>query len=248
MSAHYDDPAYSYTQYWVNRDYEHAAENIAIKTLLENIHVSSAVDIGGGYGRLTGILSRYANHAILLEPSAKLRSQAKKYLSNYPKVSIISGTAEHTSLDPQSQNLVMMVRVFHHIPDLNPVFSELSRIIKPSGYLLFEFANSLNFKSRIRSLLTGSPILLTPLERRSQANIRKGTISFVNHHPSTVFKIMSQHGFSVYQTLSVSNFRSPLVKQILPFRLLLILEKICQPLLAKLYFGPSIFVLARYNP
>lgn len=248
MTAHYDDPAYSYAGYWQNRGYEHSAEIIAIRRLLTSCHFPALVDIGGGFGRLIPTLARYGSHLTLLEPSAKLRSQARKYLADLPRITVVSGTAEHTRLPAQSQNLAVIIRVFHHLPNLNPVFVELNRIIAPSGFVLFEFANSLHIKSQIKSLLTGTPILLTPLERRSPANIRRGTIDFVNHHPHTILKLLHQAGFTPIKILSVSNFRSPALKKTLPLKLLLILEEICQPLLSRLYFGPSIFILAQKNP
>lgn len=248
MLAHYDDPSFSYSNYWQNRSYEHAAEIIAISRLLDKHHFKTATDIGGGFGRLTSVLAGYSTTATLLEPSAKLRSQAKKYLGNQKNIRIVPGTAEHTRLPSQSQELLLSVRVFHHIPDLRPVFIEARRILKPEGLFLFEFANSSHFKSRLKSLITGTPILLTPVERRSSANIRRQTIFFVNHHPHTILKLLRQNSFIPLQVLSVSNFRSPLLKKILPFKLLLILEKISQPLLAKSYFGPSIFILAKYQP
>ena len=55
-SQKYDDPNFDYTKYWVGRDYENAAEEIAIRRLLKGKHFASAVDIGGGYGRLCSLL------------------------------------------------------------------------------------------------------------------------------------------------------------------------------------------------
>jgi hypothetical protein len=48
----YNDPNHNYLRYWDGRDYEHAAEQIAIRRLIGTKHFRHAADIGGGYGRL----------------------------------------------------------------------------------------------------------------------------------------------------------------------------------------------------
>jgi ubiquinone/menaquinone biosynthesis C-methylase UbiE len=242
MPAHYDDPNYLYTEYWQDRNYEHQSEILAIKKLLAGSHFHTSVDIGGGYGRLIPTLSPYSNKIILIEPSNKLRSIAKKQLSP-KKLTILPGTAQHTHLPSSSVNLISLIRVMHHIPDPTSALTELSRILKPSGQIILEFANSYNFKARIASLISGNPILPIPIEKRSQTNIKRQTIPFVNHHPQTILKLLQRAGFKVRTKLSVSNFRSPFLKRIVPLPLLLALEKNLQTPLGNFYFGPSIFLL-----
>jgi len=77
----YDDPDFLYQKYWVGRDYENQSEKIAISKLLKNVSVENAADIGGGYGRITKIVSAYTKEITLIEPSGKMRREAKKYLS-----------------------------------------------------------------------------------------------------------------------------------------------------------------------
>ncbi len=241
--AHYDDPEFSYEKYWHNRAYEHAAEEIALTKLLKGKKFTNAVDIGGGYGRLSTVLQRYANHVTLVEPSQKQRTIAKRFLKDFPQITIKSGLSDKTQLEDNSQDLAMMVRVTHHLPDLKPTLAELSRVLKPKGLLILEVANSRHFKAWIKSLATGQPILPMPVERRSSANIRKNTIAFVNHHPGTVSKLLAQSGFKISRSLSVSNFRSPQLKKFLPKSILLNLESATQTPLARINFGPSIFLL-----
>ena len=60
---------YDYTKYWDNRDYEHAAEEHALRTLLKRKHYNHAADIGGGFGRLCLVLREYADKVTLAEPA-----------------------------------------------------------------------------------------------------------------------------------------------------------------------------------
>lgn len=244
----YDDPDFLYQKYWVGREYEDQSEKIAISKLLKNVSVENAADIGGGYGRITKIISGFANNTTLIEPSEKMRREAKKYLSILStQYSVLSGEAEKTGLDDDSQDLVSTVRVMHHISDPGNAIREIARILKPHGLLLLEYANSTSLKSQIKSIISGRPILLSSVERRRPANIRRGTIPFVNHHPHTIRKLLYQNGFVIKNTLSVSNFRIPLLKKLLPLKLLLVLESVCQKLFSYGYIGPSIFILAELD-
>jgi ubiquinone/menaquinone biosynthesis C-methylase UbiE len=244
MPAHYDDSLFSYPDYWIGRDYEHTSEILALKRLLNNQHYGFAADIGGGYGRLIPLLQTHAGKISLVEPSFKQRQQAKNYLDPRAKISIISGTAQRTGLKNNSQDLVIIIRVMHHLPQPQPVFRELHRILKPGGKLILEYANSHHFKARLISILNGQSLLLTPIEKRSLKNIKKHTISFLNHSPDSIQKLLSKSGFTINTVLSVSNLRSPILKKIIPSSILINLERILQPILGKIYFGPSIFILA----
>lgn len=243
MAAHYDDPDFSYEKYWLNRQYEQKAEEIAIKKLLKGIKKDTAVDVGGGYGRLTPLLVPHAKKVSLIEPSIKQRQIAKKFLFSHPSIEILAGVSDKTGLKDSSQDIAMMVRVTHHLPDLKPTFAELYRILKPGGLLLLEVANAKHFKAVIKSLLSGQSILPMPVERRSSANIRKKTIPFVNHHPKTVNKMLEATGFKTSHRLSVSNYRSPGLKKIIPQKLLVSLESASQSPLSIFNFGPSLFLL-----
>lgn len=244
MPAHYDDPNYSYPSYWLDRDYEHGSEAIALHRLLATRQFTSAADIGGGYGRLVPVLTRFAQKISLIEPSIKQRQLAKKLVPTFPKLSILPGTAQKTSLRPNTFDLVTLIRVMHHLPDPQPALVEIHRLLKPGGVLVLEFANSSHFKARLKSYLSGRPISIYPLERRSQDNIARHTIDFVNHHPQAVAELLTRTGFSVQNRLSVSNFRSELLKKIFPISWLLALENITQAPLSYINFGPSIFIYA----
>ena len=244
MTSPYDDPKFSYLKYWDSRNYEHLSEIIAINRLVKSNKYHSSVDLGGGYGRLIPTLVQFSNRSILIEPSIKQRKIAQGILKNYSGVEILPGNAQQTNLPDNSADLVLVVRVMHHLPDPDLAFQEIYRILTHEGVLLLEFANSINIKARIRSLLSGHPILLTPLERRSKSNIRLRTIPFVNHHPRTILRKLNKAGFTVTETFSVSNFRSPFLKKVIPLSILLFLEKISQKILSPFCFGPSIFILA----
>src|SRR5579864_5922162 len=82
----YNDPTHNYLKYWEGREYENQAEVLALRRLLKGKHVNHAIDVGGGYGRLSVILTEYANSVTLAEPSKQQLDLAETYLKDYPNV------------------------------------------------------------------------------------------------------------------------------------------------------------------
>jgi ubiquinone/menaquinone biosynthesis C-methylase UbiE len=238
----YDDPSYNYQDYWQGREYEHAAEEMAIKRLLRGRHFEHAVDVGGGYGRLSKFLTKYADKVTLAEPSQQQLDIAKIYLKDTPQVDQKLLQAADLKLKDTTSDLVLVVRVLHHLPDPTPEFREIARVLKPGGIFLLEFANDAHFLNRIRYGMRGKSVPMTPVDIRSEKNKSKEEIPFVNHHPKVIIDKLQAAGFEVEATLSGSNLRSPTLKRILGKKPLLAVEKLMQPLLAPIYFGPSVWL------
>jgi SAM-dependent methyltransferase len=235
---YYDDPEFSYPAFWRTREYEHEAEMLAIQKLLGEKRFETAVDIGGGFGRLVECLSRHARKVIVVEPSQLQRT----LLASFASAAVIKeGNAVATGLPAKSCDLVVMVRVAHHLTNLQDSFEEIYKILKPGGYFIVEFANSTHFKSRLRNFVKFRSVPLEPI----QVNLNEKEVTFVNHHPTTVKKMLRQEGFVIVNELSVSNFRSPVLKKLFSVEILLLWERITQKLLAHIHSGPSVFVLAR---
>jgi ubiquinone/menaquinone biosynthesis C-methylase UbiE len=241
----YNDPEFSYLKYWDGRQYEHAAEEIAIKRLLNGKHFHLAVDIGGGYGRLSKLLTEYADKVILTDPSNKQLELAKDYLKDYPTIERKIMQADELQFADKSIDLVMMVRVMHHLPDPQAELSEIARVLNDDGYAIIEFANYAHALNRIKHWVRGKRLPFKAIDVRSPENRTNSEIAFVNHNPHTIIRQMMYAGLRVERTLSVSNLRSSKLKKILPKYILLNIEKFSQIPLSKLYFGPSIFFLVK---
>lgn len=238
----YNDPKHNYLQYWTGRDYEHAAEEIAITRMLKGRHFDHAVDVGGGYGRLSKFLTKFADRVTLAEPSQQQLDIAKDFLKDTPQVDRKLWQAADIQLPDGSVDLVLVVRVLHHLPDPTPEFNEIARVLKPGGTFLLEFANDAHFLNRVRYGLHGKRVPKTPVDIRSAENRREDEIPFVNHHPKTIIRQLEKAGFEVEKTLSGSNLRSTTLKKSLGTRPLLVAERLMQPMLAPFYFGPSVWL------
>jgi SAM-dependent methyltransferase len=241
----YNDPTHNYLHYWEGRDYENAAEVVAIKRLLMGRRFRHAVDIGGGYGRLCVLLSEYAEKVTLAEPSQQQLDIAEDFLKGYPRVERKLMQVESLDFEDGSVDLFTMVRVMHHLPDPEIPFKELARSMSDDGYLILEMANYSHFRNRIKHLLKGKRLPKEPIDIRSTEHRTEDEIPFVNHNPHTVMRQLAHAGLKVEKTLSVSNLRSPGLKKVVPHAVMVSLEKVLQKPLAGNHFGPSIFFLVR---
>lgn len=241
----YNDPSHNYLKYWDGRDYENAAEEMAIRRLLSRKHFKHAVDVGGGYGRLCVLLEAYADKVTLAEPSQQQLDLAEEYLKDHPKVERKLLQAADLKFKDGGVDLVTMIRVMHHLPDPMPELKEISRVLSKDGYAIIEMANYAHARNRLKHLVKGQTLPEKPVDIRSEANKKKNEIPFVNHNPKTVQKQLHEAGLKVVRQLSVSNLRSQTLKKLMPKGVMLALEKMAQPALAGSYFGPSIFFLVR---
>ncbi|HSX44346.1 MAG TPA: class I SAM-dependent methyltransferase [Candidatus Saccharimonadales bacterium] len=241
----YNDPNHNYLKYWEGREYENAAEEIAIGRLLKKKHFGHAVDVGGGYGRLCVFLEQFADKVTLAEPSQQQLDIAKDFLKDHPEIDRKLLQADDLKFKDGSVDLLTMVRVMHHLPDPTPEFKEINRVLAKDGVFILELANNAHGRNRVKYALKGKGIPAQPVDIRSPEHQSDEEIPFVNHHPRTVINQLRDTGFKVEKVLSVSNLRSTTIKKFVPHSVMLSVEKLLQPSLALTYFGPSIFFLVR---
>ncbi|HUY84909.1 MAG TPA: class I SAM-dependent methyltransferase [Candidatus Dormibacteraeota bacterium] len=241
----YNDPKHNYLRYWKGREYEHLAEELAIRRLLRGKHFRRAVDVGGGYGRLCLLLKEYADRVTLAEPSQQQLDIAADFLKDHPEVSRRLAQADALPFKDGSVDLLTMIRVMHHLPDPAPEFHEIHRVLADDGYAIIEMANYVHIRNRLKHLSRGERMPVKPVDIRSAANQRDDEIPFVNHNPYTVIRQLQHAGLRVEARLSVSNLRSVRLKKIMPREVMLGAERLLQRPLATIYFGPSVFFLVR---
>lgn len=248
MAAAYD--TYDYESYWEGREYEHQAEIEALKDFLEKIpKIEKVLEIGTGYGRLVPTYAHRAKKLILSDPSASLLSQARESLKKYnPRYLHASYDTAAEKLRAKTIDLIILVRVLHHIEDPKDCFEVVNRLLVDRGYFIVEFANKSHFKAEIKEFIKGNftyPLDIFTKDIRSEKSKKEKCIPFNNYHPDKIEHLLKETGFEVIEKRSVSNFRNPLLKKTFPINFVLGIENFLQKPLANLNFGPSIFILAR---
>jgi ubiquinone/menaquinone biosynthesis C-methylase UbiE len=237
----YNDPSHNYLHYWQGRDYEDAAERMAIARLLKGKHFRHAIDVGGGFGRLCIFLEKYADKVTLTDPSQQQLDIGKEYLRDHPEIDRKLMPANDLKFADSSVDLITIVRILHHLPDPSAEFKEIARVLAPDGYFVLEFANYAHGRNRLKHILKAKRFPAEPVDIRS----KDSNIPFVNHNPKTIIKQLAHAGLKVEKVLSVSNLRSPGLKKVMPMGVMLTIEKVLQSTLARTYFGPSVFFLVR---
>ncbi|MGH7234401.1 MAG: class I SAM-dependent methyltransferase [Candidatus Saccharimonadales bacterium] len=241
----YDDENHDYQDFWVGRDYEHESELIAINKLLKNRHYNLAMDYGGGYGRITPTLLKFSDKVVLVDPSKKQLSIAKRKLDQSKVDFVQQEQKDSVPAKDNSLDLLVMIRVSHHLPDPNPVLGEIARSLRPGAEALIEIASEAHFVNRLRYLKRLKSVPLEPVPVGVHSNGLEEDTPFVNHNPKTIEDQLSSKGLEVVRKLSVSNLRHRAFKQHIPMSAMLALERAGQRPLAKLNFGPSIFYLVK---
>jgi ubiquinone/menaquinone biosynthesis C-methylase UbiE len=243
---YYDDPEFDYQNYWIGRNYEDQVERKVLDFFYNLIGRSSViVDLGGGYGRLVECYCHNADKVVLVEPSSKNLKEAKKLTSKWKNLKLKKGMAENLDLASESVDVVQMIRVAHHCKDLPKVFKRVRRVLKPGGWFILEFANKIHLLMTLKNYLKGNLAFrkeINSIDRRADVNKTKEVVPFMNHHPVQVLNELKTCGFTINKTLSVSNLRRI---NWLPVNLRVYLDKWMWGLTKGIWWGPSIFVLAR---
>jgi SAM-dependent methyltransferase len=99
-------------------------------------HLSAACDVGCGFGRLTPVLTEFAERVVGFERETSLLSIARPLQPaiDFRAIDALERLpAEHASFD-----LGLVFTVLQHVPepDVRAVIDELRRVVMPAGHLL----------------------------------------------------------------------------------------------------------------
>jgi SAM-dependent methyltransferase len=101
---------------------------------------SHIADIAAGTGLLAEIFLSAGFSVTAVEPNAEMREACAALQPQYPKLTLIDGTAEATGLPDRSFDLVAVAQAAHWF-DLDETRAEFARIIKPDGWCAVIYNN-----------------------------------------------------------------------------------------------------------
>jgi SAM-dependent methyltransferase len=233
----YEGSAYR-TEFWgADRDYEDAAERIALRALLPPSG-DRLMEIGAGFGRLAEEYAGYAQ-VILLDPARSMMEQARARLGHDSRFIFVVGSTYDLPLATGACDTVVTVRVLHHLADVPLAMAEIARVIRSGGTYVLEYANKRHLKAILRYLIRKqrySPLSREPYEFEH--------LNF-DFHPAYMASALHEAGFQVDARRAVSFFRVGLLKRAAPVRLLARADGWLQRPLAPLAPAPSVFLRAR---
>jgi len=97
-------------------------------------------DIGAGTGISARLFLEAGHPVVAVEPNAAMRAAADEWLSGFAGYRSVAGSAEATTLDDASVDLVIAAQAFHWFDKTNTQ-REFARILKPRGAIVL-FWNS----------------------------------------------------------------------------------------------------------
>jgi SAM-dependent methyltransferase len=215
------------------RDYEDLAERIALRHLLP-ASGRRLVDVGGGFGRLSEFYERY-KEVVVLDYSRSLLRQARARLGSDGRITYVAANFYAMPFVAGTFDAVMMVRVMHHVERVPALLGEIARVLAGGGTYVLEFANKRHLKS----------ILRYALQRQSWNPFDPQPYEFAemnfDFHPDWMRARLDGAMFHVKRTRTVSHFRLPLLKRLIPARALAAVDGLVQPSGAWWQLTPSVF-------
>ncbi|PWC89387.1 hypothetical protein TSH100_04925 [Azospirillum sp. TSH100] len=110
----------------------------AVAAELERLSRMRILDVGGGYGRITGPFA--GRHDVtLVDISHEMLAEAKE---RFPALTVQQADARKLPFADDSFDLVIAMDLLCHLPDLEAGVRELQRVVKPGGRIVCDTTNA----------------------------------------------------------------------------------------------------------
>jgi SAM-dependent methyltransferase len=228
-------------RFWENqgRDYEDKVERVALRRLLPPAG-DTLLDVGAGFGRLADEYGGY-ERVVLFDYSRSLLREARDRLGHDPRFLYVAGNWYDLPFVDGFFETLVQVRTLHHAADAPALFRELSRVTRPGGVYVLEFASKHNLKAMLRY----------GLGRQAWSPYEREPVEFVDlnfdFHPAWIREQLTEAGFAPQETLTTSHFRFAPLKRLVPTGWLVALDSAIQRSGAWWQLTPSVFVRSRHD-
>lgn len=151
------------------------------------------LDLGCGTGLVTQIASKYAKEIIGIDRNKAMLNEANEKTSLGAKMIFIQeDMTEKLDFPDQKFDFVISSLAINHIENIEPVFNEVYRVLKPGGFFIFDEPDSgprtpeqLKFKAR--------PKVIDPLLKHKD----QGVTTWYFRPLEEVTRLLTKTGFSI---------------------------------------------------
>jgi ubiquinone/menaquinone biosynthesis C-methylase UbiE len=223
------------TSFWERggREYEDGVEAVALRKLLPPSG-RLMLELGAGAGRNTLRYQGY-ERIVLVDYARSQLFQARQRLGDNPRYIYVAADIYKLPFVAGLFDGATCIRTLHHLADARKALESINKCLSQGGILILECANKRNLKAILRYALrrqTWNPFSPEPVE-----------FAPLNYdfHPDTLRAWLKLSGFAIQRQLSVSHLRFPLLKKLLPLRLLVWLDSVLQETGGLVQLTPSLF-------
>ena len=248
----YDTGGYDYRGFWQGKDYEHWSETRALRAAIRHLgRPRWLVDFGGGFGRNAAHYRDRVDHSVLVDYSRTNLTRAAQLHGDdiaAGRMFLVRADLNQLPFVDAAFDSAIVVRVLHHLPDLNRTLAEMGRTIGRSWILDVPIKH--HALGMVRATMKRD---LKSLRNDVPRQTGSTEFPFFNFNLNTVRETLHSEHWDTTLLASVNNFRrwdrrlpGAAVKGLSP--LVHVLERSMQGV-GKGWWGPSQFVLAlRQSP
>jgi ubiquinone/menaquinone biosynthesis C-methylase UbiE len=209
----YEGSAYQ-QDFWQRggRQYEDAVERRALRRLLP-ARGRRLLEIGAGFGRITDEYAMY-DEVVLLDYAFSHMQQARAHLGSAPRFTFVAADAYHLPFAAGAFDGVTVIRVIHHIADVDALLAQVRRVLVPGGLFILEFANKRNLKAIARYALGRQP-----WNPHTHEPVEFVELNY-DFHPAYIAAALDRAGFMLNAHIPVSFLRIGPLKRTVPAALL----------------------------
>jgi len=185
-----------------NQYHKYVEKPYFIDLLKNSIKGKKVLDLGCGSGIFTQRLLKFKPKKLVgLDLSDGLIKIAKK---EYPSIKFFSGDAKKTKFKHKNFNVVMSSLMVHYFDNLDPLFREVSRILKKDGKFIFSMHHPImeaTSRLKVNGKKDSKKRLLKNYFKEEKYKWKLGekmkNMIAYHHTFETIFKNLNKNGFVV---------------------------------------------------
>ncbi len=196
------------------------------------------LELGAGAGRNTPRYPGY-KQIVLLDYSFSQLQQAQARLGSGDRYIYVAADIYSLPFAAGLFDAATMIRTLHHMAEPGRALEQVRRVLQTGAVFVLEYANKHNIKAIFRYFLG----------RQSWSPFSHEPVEFVelnfDFHPQSIRHLLQEKGFSIQRQLTVSHYRLPLLKKLIPLNLLVAMDAAAQWTGNWWQLTPSVFVGAK---
>lgn len=124
---------------------EYANQEILITKWLKGKHFEKGLELGPGFGRITGIIAPKVEDLILVEINKRA---VKRLARSFPSANILNEALEDFKGWKENYGLVVAVEVFVHIPNLSDLLEKIAGCLDKRGLFIASITSDDFYKNK----------------------------------------------------------------------------------------------------